>query len=149
MPPQPTLPTILLVEDSPEDHEAMRRTFQKAGIANPVAWCHDGDDALDYLQQLRRWADPERAPRPGLILLDLNLPQTDGREVLDAIKGDPDFCTIPVVVLTTSVDPRDVDACYRRGANSFIQKPIALDGLLAVAERIRDYWLDLVELPPG
>src|SRR5438105_2527750 len=95
---------ILLVEDSPEDYQATVRAFQKAGLANPIFRCASGDDALDYLHRRGAYADPGRSPRPGVILLDLNLPGTDGREVLAEVKADARLKAIPVIVLTTSAD---------------------------------------------
>src|SRR3712207_4925518 len=105
--------TILLVEDSPEDYEVTVRAFRKANLANPVQRCCDGEEALDYLYRRGRYADAARAPRPGLVLLDLNLPGTDGRQVLAQVKADPQLRSIPVVVLTTSADERDIEGCYR------------------------------------
>jgi len=107
---------ILLVEDSPEDFEATQRAFRKSGLKNPLVRCEDGDQALDYLYRRGEYADPARSPRPGVVLLDLNLPGTDGRQVLSEIKGDERLRDIPVVVLTTSADERDITACYRAGA---------------------------------
>ena len=143
MPEPPTQP-ILLVEDSPEDYETTRRAFRRSGLKNPIIRCADGDEALDFL--LRRGKHAE-APRPGVILLDLNLPGTDGREVLNEIKAHPDLKQIPVIVLTTSSDDRDVSACYRAGANSYIQKPVDLEGFMQAIERLNDYWFEVVILP--
>jgi CheY-like chemotaxis protein len=140
---------ILLVEDSPEDFEATVRAFKRSGLKNPIFRCEDGDGALDFLHQRGRYADPEQAPRPGVILLDLNLPGTDGREVLTEIKKDESLCHIPVIVLTTSNDDRDVEACYRAGANSYIQKPVDMDGFLRAIERLKGYWFEVVVLPRG
>jgi CheY-like chemotaxis protein len=138
---------ILIVEDSPEDFEAMLRAFKKAGLRNPTAHCEDGDDALDYLYQRGAYANPEAARRPALILLDLNLPGTDGRQVLETIKSDPALRSIPVVVLTTSRDPVDIEKCYSFGANSYIQKPVNLAGFVTALERLSDYWFEIVILP--
>ena len=138
---------ILLVEDSPEDFETTERAFRKSGLRNPIYRCSDGEEALDFLFRRGEFADPEKAPRPGVILLDLNLPGTDGREVLAEIKADPRLKQIPVVVLTTSDDDRDVDACYRAGASSYIQKPVDLDGFMRAIERLNDYWFEVVILP--
>jgi CheY-like chemotaxis protein len=138
---------ILLVEDTPEDAEATLRAFKKAGMANPIYHCKDGDDALDYLRQIGTYADPAKAPRPGMILLDLNMPGTDGREVLSAIKADDKLRQIPVIVLTTSADERDIQACYRDGANSYIQKPVDMKGFLESIQRLVDYWYHIVLLP--
>src|SRR4051812_31919488 len=99
---------IPLVEDSPEDYEATGRALRKAGLSNPIFRCEDGEEALDYLFQRGAYSNPANAPRPGIVLLDLNLPGTDGREVLSAVKSEESLRSIPVVVLTTSTDDRDV-----------------------------------------
>jgi len=138
---------ILLVEDSPEDYEATVRAFKKASVANCLYRCKDGDEALDYLFRRGRYADPEAAPRPGVILLDLNMPGTDGREVLAEIKQDPTLKRIPVIVLTTSVDERDIEACYQSGANSYVQKPVDLVGFIEAIHRLKDFWFEIVVLP--
>jgi CheY-like chemotaxis protein len=138
---------ILLVEDSPEDFETTERALRKSGLKNPIFRCSDGDEALDFLHRRGRFADPETSPRPGVILLDLNLPGTDGREVLNEVKTDPKLKQIPVIVLTTSKDDRDIEVCYRCGANSYIQKPVDLDGFMKAIERLNDYWFEVVILP--
>ena len=138
---------ILLVEDSPEDFETTERAFRRSGLKNPIYRCADGDEALDFLHRRGQYSDPDKAPRPGVILLDLNLPGTDGREVLSEIKNDPGLKQIPVIVLTTSKDERDVEVCYRCGANSYIQKPVDLDGFMKAIERLNDYWFEVVILP--
>ena len=140
---------ILLVEDSPEDFEATVRAFKRSGLKNPIIRCEDGEHALDFLHRRGRYADPARSPRPGVVLLDLNLPGTDGREVLAEIKGDEALRQIPVIVLTTSNDERDVEACYLAGANSYIQKPVDMDGFLRAIERLKGYWFEVVVLPQG
>jgi CheY-like chemotaxis protein len=140
---------ILLVEDSPEDFEATQRAFQKSGLKNPLVRCEDGDQALDYLHRRGEYADPARSPRPGVILLDLNLPGTDGRQVLSEVKNSEHLRDIPVVVLTTSADERDITACYRAGANSYIQKPVDIDGFMKAIERLNGYWFEVVILPKG
>ena len=138
---------ILLVEDSPEDFETTERALRKSGLKNPIFRCADGDEALDFLHRRGRFADPETSPRPGVILLDLNLPGTDGREVLNEVKTDPDLRQIPVIVLTTSKDDRDIEVCYRCGANSYVQKPVDLEGFMKAIERLNDYWFEVVILP--
>lgn len=138
---------ILLVEDSAEDVEATLRALRRAGLANPIHHCADGDDALDYLRHSGRYADGRDAPAPGVILLDLNLPGTDGREVLEAVKRDSRLKTIPVIVLTTSSDERDVQRCYQAGANSYVKKPVDFDGFLQAIQRLTDYWFEVVILP--
>ena len=137
---------ILLVEDSPEDFETTRRAFRRAGLRNPMLHCATGDDALDFLHQRGRYT-AATAPRPGIILLDLNLPGTDGRAVLAEIKAAAGLSEIPVVVLTTSADDRDVEACYQAGANSYVQKPVNLDAFMVAIQRLHDYWFDVVILP--
>jgi CheY-like chemotaxis protein len=148
VPERPSQP-ILLVEDSPEDFETTSRAFRRSGLKNPIIRCADGDEALDFLHRRGGYADPESSPRPGVILLDLNLPGTDGREVLSDIKADPELKQIPVIVLTTSSDNRDVEACYRAGASSYIQKPVDLEGFMKAIERLNDYWFEVVILPKG
>ncbi|HJX27033.1 MAG TPA: response regulator [Thermoanaerobaculia bacterium] len=138
---------ILLVEDSPEDFEATVRAFKKSGLRNPIVRCEDGDSALDYLFRRGRWEEPESSPRPGVILLDLNLPGTDGREVLQEIKKHDQLRHIPIIVLTTSNDERDVEACYQAGANSYVQKPVDMDGFIRAIERLNGYWFEVVVLP--
>lgn len=138
---------ILIVEDSPEDYEATVRALNKSGLHNPLFHCSDGDDALDFLHRRGTYTSAEEAPRPGIILLDLNLPGTDGREVLEEIKHDPDLKKIPVVVLTTSTDERDIEACYAAGANSYVQKPVNLDGFMKAIQRLKDYWFQIVVFP--
>ncbi len=138
---------IMTVEDSPEDYEALIRAFSKAGISNPLIHCEDGDEALDYLFRRGRFQDPARSPRPALLLLDLNLPGMDGREVLRTVKADEVLCTIPVVVLTTSDAEDDIAKCYADGANSYIQKPIDLKGLVLALKRLSDFWFDTALLP--
>lgn len=138
---------ILVVEDNPEDFETTRRAFAKAGLVNNIHRCADGDEALDYLFRRGRHADPGTSPRPGMILLDLNLPGTDGRQVLAQVKADDDLRRIPVIVLTTSADERDIQDCYRCGANSYMQKPVDLEGFMAAVQRLTDFWIGVVILP--
>ncbi|MGR3316966.1 MAG: response regulator [Candidatus Anammoxibacter sp.] len=138
---------ILIIEDSPEDYETTVRAFKKAGFVNLIYHCSDGDEALDYLFRRGDFADPEKSPRPAIILLDLNLPGTDGREVLVEIKKDSDLRKIPVVVLTTSSDERDIEQCYASGANSYIQKPVDLDGFVEAIAKLKDFWFKICILP--
>ena len=138
---------MLLVEDSPEDREATIRAFKKAGMANPINCCINGDDALDYLFQRGQYADVDKAPRPNLILLDLNMPGTDGRDVLAEVKKSDHLKSIPVIILTTSTDDRDIEGCYRMGANSYVKKPVDLEGFMRSVQRLKDYWFEVVILP--
>ncbi len=104
---------------------------------------------MDYLHQRGKYADTALAPRPGLILLDLNMPKKDGREALKEIKGDPDLRAIPIVVLTTSKEEEDVLRSYDLGANSYITKPVTFQGLVDVVKSLGSYWFEIVELPGG
>jgi CheY-like chemotaxis protein len=139
--------SILLVEDSPEDHEVAVRALRKAGLVNPIFRCEDGDETLDFLHRRGQYADPVKAPRPSLILLDLNLPGTDGREVLAEIKADVLLRSIPVVILTTSTDERDVERCYHAGANSYIKKPLDLGGFMRTIQRLKEFWFEIAIIP--
>jgi two-component system, response regulator len=138
---------ILIVEDSPEDFETTKRGLRKSGIANPIFHCEDGEDALDFLFRRGSYADPEKSVRPKIILLDLNLPGTDGHEVLIEIKNNDELKKIPVVVLTTSSDERDIKRCYENGANSYIVKPVSFAGFMDAIQRLKDYWFEIVVLP--
>ena len=136
---------ILLVEDSPADIELTRQALAEAEIANEVVVVSDGDAAERYLRREGTYAD---APRPDLVLLDLNLPKKDGRELLVEIKRDPRLCTIPVVVLTTSASDEDVAHAYRSHVNSYVRKPVRLADFIRLVRMIDQYWLATVTLPP-
>ena len=123
--------------------------MQRSGLPLPLVHVGDGDSALDYLFHRGAYARADRAPRPRLILLDLNLPGTDGRQVLASIKADADLRRIPVVVFSTSRDERDIEACYRAGANSYVQKPVDLPEFRRALASLREYWFDTVVLPPA
>jgi CheY-like chemotaxis protein len=145
---RPTSP-VLIVEDSEEDFQAFVLGLRRAGFSNPVHRCSDGDEALDFLQHRGTYSGRNRAPRPGLVILDLNLPGTDGRAVLAEMKNQDDLKTIPVVVFTTSNESRDVDACYRSGANAFVQKPMELKAFINAVETVGQHWFRLATLPAG
>lgn len=138
---------ILLVEDNLEHFEITLRGLRLAGVNNPVIHCRNGDDALDYVFRQGTYQDPHPSFPPGLILLDLNIPGTDGRDVLEILKKDPTLKSIPIVVLTTSADTRDVRECYARGANSYIQKPLEIEDFNKAMTRLRDYWFEVVIIP--
>jgi two-component system response regulator len=139
--------TILLVEDNQDDFEATSRAFKKANLCNPVVWCQSGRDALDFLKQQGAYQDAVRRPWPGLVLLDLNMPGMDGRKTLEAIKQDETLKRIPVIILTTSADERDIQACYLAGANTYVQKPVSFDGLIEAIQRLKAYWFEIALLP--
>ncbi len=138
---------ILVIEDSDEDFEALQRMVYHQQVLNPIFRCTDGDEALDFLYRSGAYNNPRLAPRPALILLDLNLPGTDGREVLEQIKQDRDLKKIPVVVFTTSSNPKDIEICYRHCIASYIIKPIDIDRLKQTFQYFLTYWLDIVVLP--
>jgi len=138
---------LLIVEDSPEDYEATVRGFRRCGLRNPIFHCPNGESALDFLHRRGRYGNPPAAPRPGIILLDLNLPGTSGGDVLAEIKRDEGLKDIPVIVLTTSVRDEDVAFCYRAGANSYVQKPVDLPRLLEAIQRLKEYWFEISILP--
>lgn len=137
----------MIVEDSPEDLEATLRAFRKASLGNPIIHFSDGDEALDFLHRRGPYQDPANSPRPGIILLDLNLPGTDGRDILADIKGDFDLKIIPVIVLTTSSAEQDIQDCYRAGANSFILKPVDLNKFMESIQRLKDFWFEVALFP--
>ncbi|HEV8642459.1 MAG TPA: response regulator [Methylomirabilota bacterium] len=138
---------ILLVEDNPADVELTLRAFKRRKLANAITVARDGEEALDYMH--RRGHFVNEAPLPGLILLDLRLPKVDGLDVLREIKSHPVYRNIPVVVLTTSAEDRDIKTSYELGAASYIVKPVEFEKFLEVVERIDLYWiLTNVPYPP-
>jgi CheY-like chemotaxis protein len=140
--------TILMADDDEDDRDLARLAMQEGRLANDLRFVHDGEELLDYLHHRDRFAGD--SPRPGLILLDLNMPRKDGREALKEIKADPELRHIPVIILTTSKAEEDILRSYDLGANGFITKPVTLDGLIEVMKVIRRYWFEIVELPlPG
>ena len=143
----PTRPlTILLADDDEEDRELARDALQDSRLANEMKFVVDGQDLLDYLRRQGRWAGPDvDAPRPGIILLDLNMPKLNGREALAEIKADDSLRAIPIVVLTTSRDEADVLSTYDLGVSSFITKPVTFDGLVEVMRTWTQYWFEIVE----
>lgn len=140
--------TILLADDDAEDRELAREALADSRLTNQLKCVCDGRDLLDYLHHTGRWT-PADSPRPGVILLDLNMPRMDGREALRAIKADESLRTIPVVVLTTSEEEGDVLAAYDLGVSSFIAKPITFGGLVDVMRTWTRYWFEIVEMPDG
>jgi len=137
---------ILLVEDNPGDARLAMEVLKEAKVRNSLHWTKDGVDALAFL---RREKPYEKAPRPDVILLDLNLPRKDGREVLAEIKQDDKLMRIPVVVLTISKDEEDIFRTYNLHANCYVTKPLDLDQFVKVVKSIEDFWLTIVKLPKG
>ena len=141
--------TILICDDDEDDRMLTQQALEDAQISNALRFVQDGEQLLDYLHQRGAFAgETGAAPRPGLILLDLNMPAMDGREALRHIKQDPTLLDIPVVVLTTSSHDEDVIRSYRLGVNSFITKPVTFSGLVDAMNVLGRYWLEIVELPP-
>ena len=141
--------TILICDDDEDDRMLTQQALEDAHISNELRFVEDGEQLLDYLYQRGRFAgETGAAPRPGLILLDLNMPEMDGREALRRIKSDPGLVDIPIVVLTTSWLDEDVIRSYRLGVNSFITKPVTFSGLVDAMNVLGRYWLEIVELPP-
>ncbi len=138
---------LLIIEDSDEDFEALERMIIKAQISNPIYRCEDGEEALDFLFHEGEYEDESLSPRPSLIVLDLNLPGTDGREVLAELKQHQDLQTIPVVIFSTSSNPKDIDACYRQGISGYIVKPMDTQRLNQLVQTFLEYWFNVVELP--
>jgi chemotaxis family two-component system response regulator Rcp1 len=135
---------VLLVEDSPGDVRLTREAFKDAKVHINLHVAPDGAEAMDFLNRVGKHAN---VPRPDLILLDLNLPKKDGREVLEEIKESPALKSIPVVILTTSASEADILRSYRLHANCYITKPVDLDGFLEVVKSIDSFWLSVVKLP--
>ncbi|MBA7541707.1 Response regulator rcp1 [subsurface metagenome] len=138
---------ILLAEDDPDDQLMVKEALEENLIINNFYIVEDGVELMDYLKNKGKYSNPASAPRPGIILLDLNMPRKDGREALQEIKEDPDLCTIPVIVLTTSKVEEDILRTYNIGASSFITKPVSFEGLVEVMKILKKYWFEIVELP--
>jgi CheY-like chemotaxis protein len=138
---------LLTIEDSDEDFAAFKWVMKKLSLSYRIFRCVDGDDAFDFLYGNGKYTDRNAFPRPSVICLDLNLPGTDGREVLTQIKQDETLKQIPVVIFTTSNNPRDIELCYQYGASGYIIKPIDLDRLIASLSSFFKYWFETVVFP--
>lgn len=139
--------TILMADDDPDDRQLTREAFDEAKLVNELRFVENGEELLDYLNRRGKYADPASSPRPGLILLDLNMPKVDGREALAKLKQDPELRRIRVVVLTTSKAEADVFRSYDLSAASYITKPVTFETLVDVVRTLGKYWLEIVELP--
>ncbi|MBW4605454.1 MAG: response regulator [Calothrix sp. FI2-JRJ7] len=133
---------LLVVEDSNEDFRMLQRLMQRFEVKNPIYRCSDGDELLNYLYHKGAYDNPRKAPRPSVILLDLNLPGVDGRYVLERIKQDITFREIPIVVFTTSSNPEDIELCYQKGANGYLIKPMDYKELHNIMRAFVNYWLE-------
>ena len=139
---------LLMADDDPADCLLTEKALRRADITCPLYVVHDGAELLDYLKHEGDYTDPAAAPRPSLILLDLNMPKVNGTEVLEQLRDEPELCRIPVAVLTTSDEERDIAASYALGANAYMVKPSAFDDMVSVAEVVKAHWLETVRLPP-
>ncbi len=140
---------ILLAEDDEDDYLLIAEALEESRLANKVRWVKDGEELMDYLCRRGNYAKPEESPRPGIILLDLNMPRKDGREALKEIKSDPALRQIPIIVLTTSKTEEDILRSYDLGVNSFIRKPVQFEDFVEIIKVLGRYWFEIVELPGG
>ena len=138
---------ILMADDDEDDQLMARDAFETNRLHNVLYFVKDGIELMNYLRRQGNFSDPSTSPRPGLILLDLNMPLMDGREALKEIKSDPELHSIPIVVLTTSSAEEDIIKTYEYGVNSFITKPVTFLGLVEAIKQIGIYWFEIVELP--
>jgi len=139
--------TILMADDDDDDRRLTREALLEGRLANDLRFVENGEELMDYLRHEGKYKDSS-VPRPGLILLDLNMPRKDGRTVLKEIKSDPELRQIPVVVLTTSQADEDIYKSYDLGVNSYIVKPVTFEALVDILQTLEKYWFEIVELPP-
>ena len=139
--------TVLIADDEPADFFLMKQSFEKARVVCDLRYVEDGQQTMDYLLRQGAYQDPQTSPRPDLVLLDLNMPKLNGREVLDRIKSDPALALLPVVVLTTSDWECDVKTCYQMGCNNYLTKPVEVTDFIEVVHECGPYFLKLVVLP--
>lgn len=140
--------TILMADDDADDRRLTKEALEDSRLANGIRFVEDGEELMDYLRHTGKYSSPQDSPRPGLILLDLNMPRYDGRSALKEIKNDPDLRQIPIVILTTSKADEDVYRSYDLGVNSYIVKPVTFEALVDILQTIEKYWIEIVELPP-
>ncbi|HMD67962.1 MAG TPA: response regulator [Chitinivibrionales bacterium] len=139
---------ILMADDDEDDRLMAKEAFAEVKLINHFHTVENGEELMDYLRRKGKYADPAVSPRPGLILLDLNMPRKDGRQALAEIKADPSLRQIPIVVLTTSKAEEDILRSYDLGVNSFIAKPVTFEQLVVIMKTLTKYWFEIVELPP-
>lgn len=139
--------TILMADDDEDDRLLTQDALAESRVLNELHFVEDGVELLEYLERKGKFVDKSISPRPGLILLDLNMPRMDGREALQAIKANPNLKGIPVVILTTSKQEEDMVKGYNLGAASYITKPVTFDGLVELMKTLGKYWVEFVELP--
>lgn len=138
---------ILMADDDADDRMLAKDALEESRVLNELRFVEDGEELMDYLTRKGKYSDPATSPRPGLVLLDLNMPKKDGREALKEIKSDPNLRRIPVVIMTTSKAEEDVFRSYDFGASSFITKPVTFDRLVDLMRTLGEYWVEFVELP--
>jgi CheY-like chemotaxis protein len=141
--------TILIADDDADDRLLVKDAFRESSLGNDLFFVEDGEELMQFLHQQGRYVTPAPAPRPGLILLDLNMPRKDGHEALAEIKADPQLRSIPVVVLTTSQVEEDILRTYNLGVAGFITKPVTFESLVEIVKVLGRYWFEIVELPTG
>ena len=140
--------SILMADDDPDDRLLAREAFEESRLRNNLSFVNDGVELMDYLHRRGKFSNPHESPKPGLILLDLNMPRKDGREALKEIKSNDLLRRIPIVVLTTSDAEEDIVSSYELGGSAYIRKPVTFDGLISVIKSIGKYYVEIVELPP-
>ena len=140
--------TILMADDDQDDCLLVKEAFEENRLLGELRFVEDGEALMDYLYHRGKYSEQNLSPRPGLILLDLNMPRKDGREALREIRSTPDLRAIPVIVLTTSKEEKEVYRSYDLGANSFITKPVTFEALVEIVRLLGKYWFDTVKLPP-
>jgi CheY-like chemotaxis protein len=141
--------SILLADDDEDDRLLTADALRVAKVANVLHTVNDGEELMDYLHHRGKYAPPALSPRPGLLLLDLNMPKKDGREALREMKAHPELRSIPVVILTTSRTENEIESTYALGANSFMVKPVTFEGLVQAMKTLTEYWFQIVEVPGG
>jgi CheY-like chemotaxis protein len=140
--------TVLVADDDEEDRGFIRKAWNKSRASNDLRFVEDGEELTEYLNHTGRYTDSATAPRPAVILLDLNMPKKDGREALREIKANPELRQIPIIVLTTSQAEEDICRSYDLGASSYITKPVTFGALVDVLQVLGRYWIEIVDLPP-
>ena len=138
---------ILMADDDYEDRMMVKDSWEESRLSNDLRFVEDGVQLMDYLERRGQYTNPGDSPRPGLILLDLNMPKMDGREALREIKASPNLRLIPVVIMTTSSAEEDILRSYDVGANSYITKPVSFEGLVQIVRQLETHWFNIVELP--
>ena len=138
--------TVLVADDDEDDRRFIAKSWGKSRVANDLRFVNDGEELTEYLTHSGRYSDPASAPRPAVILLDLDMPKKDGRESLREIKADPELRQIPIIVLTSSQVEEDIYRSYDLGANSYITKPVTFEALVDVLQVLGKYWIEIVDL---